>query len=101
MGILFGVAFLGAATALYPGGYQCGEHTISALFQSSTPSSVANPARPLVMMGVLTAMSGIALLFHLHITTGSPSISKENKPDCRNRRNYVHVRMVKAGYLRG
>ena len=65
MGVLFGVAFLGVATTLYPGGYQWGEHTISALFQSSTPTGVANPARPLAMMGVLTAMSGIALLFHL------------------------------------
>jgi hypothetical protein len=38
---------------------------ISALFQPATPSGVVNPARPLAVLGVLTAMSGIALLFHL------------------------------------
>ena len=39
--------------------------TISTLFQLATPSGVANPARPLAVLGVLTAMSGIALLFHV------------------------------------
>ncbi len=76
MGVLFGVAFLGAATAWYPGGYQWGEHTISALFQGTTPSGVANPARPIAVMGVLTAMSGIALLFHLVSRWTSRSFQK-------------------------
>ena len=64
-GVLSGTALLGLATAWYPGGYRWSEHTISALFQPATPSGVVNPARPLAELGVLMAMSGIALLFHL------------------------------------
>ena len=64
-GVLSGTALLALATIWYPGGYRWGEHTISALFQPATPNGVVNPARPLAVLGVLTAMSGIALLFHL------------------------------------
>lgn len=64
-GVLSGTALLGLAAARYPGGYRWTEHTISALFQPATPSGGVNPARPLAVLGVLTAMSGIALLFHL------------------------------------
>ena len=64
-GVLTGTALLGVATTWYPGGYRWSEHTISALFQPATPGGVVNPARPLAVLGVLTAMSGIALLFYL------------------------------------
>jgi hypothetical protein len=64
-GVLSGTALLGVATTWYPGGYRWSEHTISALFQPATPGGVVNPARPLAVLGVLTAMSGIALLFYL------------------------------------
>jgi len=63
-GVLSGTALLGFATTWYPGGYRWSEHTISALFHPTTPSGVVNPARPFAVLGVLTAMSGIALLFH-------------------------------------
>ena len=65
-GVLFGTALLGLATSRYPGGYLWSEHTISALFQPATPSGVVNPAtRPFAVLGVLTVLSGIALLFHV------------------------------------
>jgi len=64
-GVLAGTALLGLATTWYPGGYRWSEHTISALFQPATPSGAVNPARQFALLGVLTAMSGIALLFHL------------------------------------
>ena len=64
-GVLVGTALLAIATAWYPGGYRWSQHTISALFQSAMPSGDVNPARPLAVMGVLTAMSGVGLLFHL------------------------------------
>jgi hypothetical protein len=64
-GLFSGAALLGLATTWYPGGYRWSEHTISALFQPTTPSGVVNPARQLAVLGVLTAMSGIALLFQL------------------------------------
>ena len=65
IGVLSGTALLGLATARYPGGYRWSHHTISALFQPATPGGVLNPARLLAVIGVLTAMSGIALLFYL------------------------------------
>lgn len=65
VGVLSGAGLLGLATTRYPGGYRWGEHTISALLQPATPGGVVNPARPLAVLGVLTALSGIALLFHL------------------------------------
>jgi len=64
-GVLFGTALLGLATSRYPGGYLWSEHTISALFQPATSNGVVNPARPLAVLGVLTVLSGIALLFHV------------------------------------
>jgi len=64
-GVISGTALIGLATTWYPGGYRWSEHTISALFQPATPSGVVNPARPVAVLGVLTAMSGIALLFHI------------------------------------
>jgi hypothetical protein len=64
-GVLSGTALLGLASTWYPGGYRWSEHTVSLLFQSVTPSAVVNPARPFAVLGVLTVMSGIALLFHL------------------------------------
>ena len=63
--VISGTALLGLATTWHPGGYRWSEHTISALFQPATPSGVVNPARPFAVLGVLTVMSGIALLFHL------------------------------------
>jgi hypothetical protein len=64
-GVLSGTALLALAATRYPGGYRWGQHTTSALFQPAAPSGVVNPARPFAVLGVLTAMSGIALLFHL------------------------------------
>jgi hypothetical protein len=64
-GVLSGTALLGLAATWYPGGYHWSEQTLSALFQRATPSGVVNPARPFAVLGVLTAMSAIALLFHL------------------------------------
>jgi hypothetical protein len=69
-GVLFGTALLGIATTWYPGGYRWSEHTISALFQPATPSGVVNPTGPFAVLGVLTVMSGIALLFHF--VSGQP-----------------------------
>ena len=64
-GVLAGTALLGLATTSFPGGNRWSEHTISALFQAATPVGLVNPARPLAVMGVLAAMSGVALLFHV------------------------------------
>ena len=64
-GVLSGTGLLGLATTRYPGGYRWSEHTISALFQPLTPAGMVNPARPLAVLGVLTAMSAVAFLFHL------------------------------------
>jgi cytochrome bd-type quinol oxidase subunit 2 len=63
--VLSGTALLGLATAWYPGGYRWSEHTISALFQPATPAGLVNPARLLAVIGVLTAMIGVALQFYL------------------------------------
>ena len=63
--VISGTALLGLAMTWHPGGYRWSEHTISALFQPAAPSGVVNPARPFAVLGLLTAMSGIALLFHL------------------------------------
>ena len=81
-GVLSGTALLGLATTWYPGGYRWSEHTISALFQPATRSGVVNPARPFAVLGVLTAMSGIALLFHL--------VS-------RRTRSAVHMKAIQIG----
>ena len=64
-GVLSGTALLGLAAVWYPGRYHWSDLTISALFQPATPTGVVNPARPLAVLGVLTVMSGVALLFHL------------------------------------
>ena len=64
-GVLSGTALLALAATRYPDGYRWGEHTISVLCQPAALSGVVNPARPFAVLGVLTAMSGIALLFHL------------------------------------
>jgi len=76
-GVLAGTALLGLATTAYPGGYRWSEHTISALFQPATPGGVANPARPLAVTGVLAAMSGIALLFHLTSNQAGSAFQKK------------------------
>src|SRR4030095_7008427 len=76
-GVVSGTALLGLATAWYPGGYRWSEHTISALFQPATPAGVVNPARPLAMLGVLTAMSAVAFLFHLVSSQARSAFNKQ------------------------
>lgn len=75
--VLCGTLLLGLATTWYPGGYRWSEHTISALVQPATPSGVVNPARPFAVLGVLTAMSGIALLFHFVSSRARSAIDKK------------------------
>src|SRR5688500_18293664 len=76
-GVVAGTALLGLATAWYPGGYRWGEHTISALFQPATPAGVVNAARPLAVLGVLTAMSAVAFLFHLVASQARSAFHKQ------------------------
>ena len=76
-GVLSGTALLGLAATWYPGGYRWSEHTISALFQPATPGGVVNPARPLAVLGVVTVLSGIALLFHLVSSRTASAVHKK------------------------
>jgi hypothetical protein len=65
IGVLVGVAFIGIAATKYPGGYRWGHQTISALFAPLTTDGVENPARLLAVVGVLTIMTGMAILFYV------------------------------------
>jgi len=65
IGLPVAVAFMGLATTRYPGGYDWNRHFLSTLFPTTTPSGVQNPARPLVIVGMLIFCASTAVLFQL------------------------------------
>lgn len=76
VGVLAGIALLGAAVMQFPGGYRLSEDTISALFQRAAPNGAENTARPLAVLAVFTTMGGIAVLFHLISRQASGAIQR-------------------------
>jgi hypothetical protein len=63
IGVLASLVFFVLSTALYPGGYDWGNHTISRLFQPSVPNGADNPARPLAVLAVFMFCVSMAFVF--------------------------------------
>jgi hypothetical protein len=77
IGVLGGGALLGLAATKYPGGYHWSRNTISALFARANPSGTENPARSLAVIGVLTMIGGMAVLFHLMSSEAKSAFHKK------------------------